>query len=82
MAIGNLGDLEEIVSTPGRPPPASLFQEAIESSKRHYQNMHVYPYTYFGGYLYRKGLYKDALRCWADAGTVISRSVCNSRSRS
>ncbi|XP_064624012.1 menin-like [Lineus longissimus] len=72
MALGNLGDLEEIIATPGRPPPATLFKEAVDTAKAVYSNRHVYPYTYFGSYLYRKGLYRDALKFWAEASSVIS----------
>ncbi|XP_005110509.1 menin [Aplysia californica] len=73
MALGNLGDLEEISPTPGRPPPLSLFQEAISSSVKNYANHHVYPYTYMGGYLYRKRRYKEAIKCWAEASNVIRK---------
>ena len=73
MALGNLGDLEEIQPCPERPPPMSLFQEAIEAAKKYYKNQHVYPYTYAGGYLYRRGQYKEAIRFWSEAATVIKR---------
>ncbi|XP_046372748.2 menin-like [Haliotis rufescens] len=71
MALGNLGDLEEISTSPGRPPPLELFKEAITSCKKNYNNQHVYPYTYLGGFLYRKKLYKDAIQAWADASSVV-----------
>nr|XP_018897521.1 PREDICTED: menin [Bemisia tabaci] len=71
MAIGNLGDLEEISPTLGRPPCSSLFQEAILMSRKYYNNMHVYPYTYQGGYFYRHNLYKEAFQSWANASDVI-----------
>lgn len=54
-----------------RPPCAVLFKEAIKSSKMYYNNHHVYPYTYQGGYFYRNKMYKDALESWADAADVI-----------
>lgn len=73
MALGNLGDLEEISPTPGRPPPLTIFQEAISSDVKNYNNHHVYPYTYMGGYLYRKKRYKEAIQCWAEASAVISK---------
>ncbi|KAH9515108.1 Menin [Bulinus truncatus] len=73
MALGNLGDLEEISPTPGRPPPLSIFQEAIGSSIKYYDNHHVFPYTYLGGYLYRKRCYKEAIKCWAEASNVIRK---------
>ncbi|XP_033734093.1 menin-like [Pecten maximus] len=71
MALGNLGDLEEISPTPDRPPPIDLFNEAIQSTQEHYNNQHVYPYTYLGGYLCRKGNYKRALQAWADAADAV-----------
>ncbi|GFO48302.1 menin-like [Plakobranchus ocellatus] len=73
MALGNLGDLEEISPTPGRPPPLQIFQEAISVAIKHYNNHHVYPYTYMGGYLYRKRRYKEAIKCWAEASNVIRK---------
>lgn len=71
MAIGNLGDLEEISPTSGRPSPIMLFKEAIDIACTHYNNQHVYPYTYLGGYLYRHKMYKEAIHAWADAASVI-----------
>lgn len=71
MAIGNLGDLEEINPTAGRSPCSILFQEGIISSRKYYHNMHVYPYTYQGGYFYRHYLYKEAFESWANASDVI-----------
>ena len=73
MALGNLGDLEEICATPGRPPPINLFEDGVESSKTHYNNMHIYPYTYLGGHLFRATQYKKALESWAQASAVIKR---------
>ncbi|KAI5745939.1 hypothetical protein M8J76_015719 [Diaphorina citri] len=71
MAIGNLGDLEEINPTSGRSPCSILFQEGIISSRKYYHNMHVYPYTYQGGYFYRHYMYKEAFESWANASDVI-----------
>uniref|UniRef100_A0A1B6KSE4 Menin n=2 Tax=Cicadellinae TaxID=33370 RepID=A0A1B6KSE4_9HEMI len=71
IAIGNLADLEEISPTPGRPPCSSLFQEAIMSARKHYNNQHVYPYTYQAGYFYRHNMYKEAFESWANASDVI-----------
>ncbi|GFS93456.1 menin [Nephila pilipes] len=73
MALGNLGDLEEICPSPGRPPPIELFRESIMAAQSYYCNMHVYPYTYLGGYLYRNGRYKGALEAWANAADVIRK---------
>ncbi|CAG9762380.1 unnamed protein product [Ceutorhynchus assimilis] len=71
MAIGNLGDLEEI--SPKRPDISckNLFDEAIESARKYYNNQHVYPYTYQGGYYYRNKMYKEAFESWANASDVI-----------
>ncbi|XP_054261969.1 menin-like [Macrosteles quadrilineatus] len=71
IAIGNLADLEEINPTQGRPPCSSLFQEAILSARKYYNNQHVYPYTYQAGYFYRHNMYKEAFESWANASDVI-----------
>ncbi|XP_061164450.1 menin-like [Saccostrea echinata] len=73
MALGNLGDLEEISPTENRQKPIELFHEAIASSQEFYNDQHVYPYTYLGGYLYRKQDYHGALQAWADAASVIKK---------
>ena len=39
MAIGNLGDLEEIAPIPGHPTPVQLFQEAIDVARRSVANI-------------------------------------------
>ncbi|KAK7104350.1 menin-like [Littorina saxatilis] len=71
MAIGNLADLEEISSIPGHPTSNQLFEEAIRVAQTHYNNQHVYPYTYFGGYMYRHKQYAKAIHAWAEAASVI-----------
>ncbi|XP_068227231.1 menin [Palaemon carinicauda] len=71
MAIDNLGDLEEMMPTKGRQPATKMYEEAITSAVRYYENQHVYPYTYLGGYCYRNKLYKQALKYWAKAASVI-----------
>ncbi|XP_065158193.1 menin [Atheta coriaria] len=71
MAIGNLGDLEEISPTTGRVLCNALFQEAILAARTYYNNQHVYPYTYQGGYFYRNKMYKEAFESWANASDVI-----------
>ncbi|XP_071454833.1 menin [Hetaerina americana] len=71
MALGNLGDLEEIAPTSGRPPCSVLFEEAVNSARLYYNNQHVYPYTYQGGYFYRSSMYKEAFESWANAADVI-----------
>lgn len=79
MALGNLGDLEDIcrssLSIYGirSREPLTLFKEAIESARKHYDDGHVYPYTYMGGYLFRLGRFKDALHWWSLASAVVRR---------
>ncbi|KAK9870331.1 hypothetical protein WA026_006416 [Henosepilachna vigintioctopunctata] len=71
MALGNLGDLEEIAPKEGRIQCNTLFKEAIQSARTFYNNQHVYPYTYQGGYFYRHKMYKEAFESWANASDVI-----------
>lgn len=71
MGIGTLGELEESHPTPGRPSCETLYEEAIQSAITNYKNHHVYPYSYKGSYYYRRENFRDAFRCWADAGDVI-----------
>ncbi|XP_050299452.1 menin isoform X2 [Anthonomus grandis grandis] len=71
MAIGNLGDLEEISPIRSDISCSKLFEEAIEAARRFYSNQHVYPYTYQGGYYYRHKMYKEAFESWANASDVI-----------
>ncbi|KAG0419766.1 hypothetical protein HPB47_003887 [Ixodes persulcatus] len=73
MALGNLGELEGLFPSPGRPPPLDLLSEAVHASRTYYRDSHVYPYTYLGGYLFRSGRLKEALRAWADAADVIRK---------
>lgn len=73
MALGTLADLEELHPTPRRPSPEAIFKNAIEVAQKHYQNKHVYPYTYLGSHYRRRGFYKYALQAWADASEVISQ---------
>jgi menin len=73
MALGNLADLEEFAPSPGRLMPVELYEKAIQTNWEFFANHHVYPYTYYGGYLYRNGRYKEALMQWAKAADVISR---------
>ncbi|XP_014212070.1 menin [Copidosoma floridanum] len=73
MGLGNLGELEEAAPTPGRCPAIHLFQEAVQSARKYYDNSHVYPYTYLGGYLYRHGLHVNALASWADAADALRK---------
>ncbi|KAL0267364.1 UNVERIFIED_CONTAM: hypothetical protein PYX00_009653 [Menopon gallinae] len=71
MALGNLGDLEEISPTSGRQLCSVLFEEAILSAQTYYHNQHVYPYTYQAGFFYRHNMYKEAFESWANAADVI-----------
>jgi len=73
MALGNLGDLEEISATPGRPPSREIYEEAVAINKKVYQDNHVYPYTYSAGFHYRQRDFKGALKSWAEAANVIKR---------
>lgn len=71
MALGNLADLEEINPTPGRPSCLELFSQGVDVSRKYYNNQHVYPYTYQGGYYFRHKMYKEALESWANAADVL-----------
>lgn len=74
MALGNLGDLEDICSPRfPRKEPILLFREAIDSAKTYYKNSHVYPYTYLGGYYFRNYRFKEAIKYWADAAQVMKQ---------
>ncbi|XP_026732386.1 menin [Trichoplusia ni] len=54
-----------------RPDSASLYAQAIRSSRIHYEDRHVYPYTFQGGFYHRHKMYKEAFHAWACAGDVI-----------
>merc|ERR1719187_2012164 len=73
MALGNLGDLEEISGSTGRPASQELYDEAVEVARRDYGDQHVYPYTYLAGFHYRQRDFKAALKAWAEAAGVIKR---------
>ena len=73
MALGNLGDLEEVSASPGRPTSQDLYHEAVLAGQRQYGDHHIYPYTYLAGYHYRQHNYRAALKSWADAANVIKR---------
>ena len=64
MALGTLGDLEELEATLGRPSAKYIFQQGVTSARHYYKNHHVYPHTYLGAFHYRCGLYKEALKNW------------------
>uniref|UniRef100_A0A182RCU6 Menin n=1 Tax=Anopheles funestus TaxID=62324 RepID=A0A182RCU6_ANOFN len=71
MALGCLGELEEVEPTPGRKSCEELYNESVRSAQMFYRNHHVYPYTYQGGYYYRKNMYREAFASWADSSDVI-----------
>uniref|UniRef100_A0A182T9T3 Menin n=1 Tax=Anopheles maculatus TaxID=74869 RepID=A0A182T9T3_9DIPT len=71
MALGCLGELEEVEPTPGRKSCEELYNESVRSAQTYYRNHHVYPYTYQGGYYYRKNMYRKAFASWADSSDVI-----------
>jgi menin len=71
MGLMYLGEMEENHQTSDRPSCESLYEEAIQSSIAHYKNHHVYPYSCKGNYHYRNENFREAFRCWADAGDVI-----------
>uniref|UniRef100_A0A182IN88 Menin n=1 Tax=Anopheles atroparvus TaxID=41427 RepID=A0A182IN88_ANOAO len=71
MALGCLGELEEVEPTPGRKSCEELYNESVRSAQTYYRNHHVYPYTYQGGYYYRKNMYREAFSSWADSSDVI-----------
>ena len=69
--LGNLADLEEISPSLGRPHCTQLYEEAISVNKNIFDNHHVYPYTYQGGYFYRAKKFKEAIDSWSNAADVI-----------
>uniref|UniRef100_A0A182PPJ6 Menin n=1 Tax=Anopheles epiroticus TaxID=199890 RepID=A0A182PPJ6_9DIPT len=71
MALGCLGELEEVEPTQGRKSCEELYNESVRSAQTYYRNHHVYPYTYQGGYYYRKNMYREAFASWADSSDVI-----------
>jgi menin len=75
LALGNLGDLEDVSPSRRDKCPLELFTQAVTSARNFYSNTHVNPYTYLGSYHYRKNNYRDALYNWAQAATAISQYV-------
>lgn len=71
MALGTLGELEEISPTPKRISCEQLYKEAIQSARKFYRNHHVYPYTYQGNFYNRLLKYREAFASWANAADVI-----------
>ncbi|VVC89901.1 unnamed protein product [Leptidea sinapis] len=50
-----------------RPDSATLYLQAIRSARTYYDDRHVYPYTFQGGYYHRHKMYKEAFHAWACA---------------
>ena len=73
MAICNLADLEEIEESRQSPSVEDLYEKAIAIAEIEYSGYHVYPYTYYGGYLFRKGMYSKATEMWCGAARAASR---------
>ncbi|CAG9785707.1 unnamed protein product [Diatraea saccharalis] len=76
MKISNNADDTEDSPLPqsfatSRPDSAALYTQAIRSSRTHYDDRHVYPYTFQAGYYHRHKMYKEAFHAWACAGDVI-----------
>jgi len=74
-ALATLADLEEVSPTESRPPALNIYTQSVNCARLHYDDTHIYPYTYIGNYHYRRANYKEALRNWAEASKVISRYV-------
>ncbi|XP_063365800.1 menin [Cydia amplana] len=77
MKLSNCSDQSENTlpednsKSASRPDSAALYTQAIRSSRTHYEDRHVYPYTFQGGYYHRHKMYKEAFHAWACAGDVI-----------
>ncbi|ALC38587.1 Mnn1 [Drosophila busckii] len=71
MALGLLGELEEINRTHRSISCEQLFREAIESARSFYHNHHVYPHIFQGNYYNRLVKYREAFAAWANAADVI-----------
>lgn len=65
------GDLDSKPDGTTRPDSAALYSQAIRSSRTNYEDRHVYPYTFQGGFYHRHKMYKEAFHAWACAGDVI-----------
>lgn len=70
---GEINNSQPVGTT--RPDSAALYAQAIRSSRTHYEDRHVYPYTFQGGYYHRHKNYKEAFHAWACAGDVIRQYV-------
>ena len=73
MALGNLADLEEIAPTKKRPGCEEILKQAVDVNRKVYADYHVYPHTYMAGFKFRRGDHRAALKCWAEAASVVKR---------
>ena len=73
LALGNLGDLEEISPTVDHPPAEEILKEGIKVNQTVYKDQHIYPYTYLGGFYYRQKQYMKAIDCWVKAAYVAGK---------
>lgn len=71
MAMGTLADLEDQDPIPGKENPLNIHLKAVSSSQKHYNNEHIYPYMYLGGFHYRHRNVREALKAWAEAAQVM-----------
>lgn len=71
MAMGTLADLEDQEPMTGKESPLSIHLKAVESAKKYYNNEHIYPFMYLGGYYYRHRNVQEALGAWAEAASVM-----------
>ena len=73
MAICNLADLEEIEESQRSPNIEKMYEKAIDIAEKEYSGYHVYPYTYYGGYLHRQGQFSKATEIWKRAAYAAAR---------
>ena len=73
MAICNLADLEEVEVSRKSPGIVELYEKAIHIAEVEHSSCHVYPYTYYGGYLHRQKQFSKAAEQWKDAAMTAAR---------
>ena len=73
IAICNLADLEEIECSDPNLHIETLYEESIRINKEIYEGYHVYPFTYFGGYHYRKNNFLQAIHLWKQGAQAVSK---------
>ncbi|XP_041842477.1 menin [Melanotaenia boesemani] len=71
MAMGTLADLEDQDPIPGKDNPLNIHLKAVSSAQKFYNNEHIYPYMYLGGFHYRHRNVREALKAWAEAAQVM-----------